>query len=238
MSFLQLISIGSSYNYGNEDQAEFLCVVSRELNNSTNGIVIEPTEKAKVNSSFKRLRVLCDSFIRYKGWKVCLELTPLVRCLQNYCQQLRKWGGKNTNSVSLIVFLLSPTDPSGERLTDVKRHHLSTHLGFLQSQPCSISSFSSPPSNPVHLFHSPSSGVPFHSGGFSHTAPTVLQHNPNNNFFLLLLLLCYIFHNVWRHFKQLIMMIDKRGLLMIMATWFRFWLSLYPHTFNWISTQS
>ncbi|TRZ00228.1 hypothetical protein DNTS_014327 [Danionella cerebrum] len=46
--FEQLISIGSSYNYGNEDQAEFLCVVSRELNNSTNGIVIEPTEKAKI----------------------------------------------------------------------------------------------------------------------------------------------------------------------------------------------
>lgn len=47
--FYQLISIGSSYNYGNEDQAEFLCVVSRELNNSTNGIVIEPSEKAKVS---------------------------------------------------------------------------------------------------------------------------------------------------------------------------------------------
>ncbi|XP_010768263.1 BTB/POZ domain-containing protein KCTD2 [Notothenia coriiceps] len=47
--FEQLISIGSSYNYGNEDQAEFLCVVSRELNNSTNGIVIEPTEKAKTS---------------------------------------------------------------------------------------------------------------------------------------------------------------------------------------------
>uniref|UniRef100_A0A8C6S282 Potassium channel tetramerisation domain containing 2 n=1 Tax=Nannospalax galili TaxID=1026970 RepID=A0A8C6S282_NANGA len=45
--FEQLISIGSSYNYGSEDQAEFLCVVSRELNNSTNGIVIEPSEKAK-----------------------------------------------------------------------------------------------------------------------------------------------------------------------------------------------
>uniref|UniRef100_A0A8C5R759 Potassium channel tetramerization domain containing 2 n=1 Tax=Leptobrachium leishanense TaxID=445787 RepID=A0A8C5R759_9ANUR len=45
--FEQLISIGSSYNYGNEDQAEFLCVVSRELNNSTNGLVIEPSEKAK-----------------------------------------------------------------------------------------------------------------------------------------------------------------------------------------------
>jgi hypothetical protein len=48
--FCQLISIGSSYNYGNEDQAEFLCVVSRELNNSTNGIVIEPSEKAKVKT--------------------------------------------------------------------------------------------------------------------------------------------------------------------------------------------
>ncbi|XP_062886940.1 BTB/POZ domain-containing protein KCTD2-like [Mobula hypostoma] len=46
--FEQLISIGSSYNYGSEDQAEFLCVVSRELNNSTNGIVIEPSEKAKI----------------------------------------------------------------------------------------------------------------------------------------------------------------------------------------------
>ncbi|KAG8446350.1 hypothetical protein GDO86_013981 [Hymenochirus boettgeri] len=40
--FEQLISIGSSYNYGNEDQAEFLCVVSRELNNSTNGLVMSP----------------------------------------------------------------------------------------------------------------------------------------------------------------------------------------------------
>ncbi|MBN3314972.1 KCTD2 protein, partial [Atractosteus spatula] len=47
--YKQLIYIGSSYNYGNEDQAEFLCVVSRELNNSTNGIVIEPSEKAKVS---------------------------------------------------------------------------------------------------------------------------------------------------------------------------------------------
>lgn len=59
--FYQLISIGSSYNYGNEDQAEFLCVVSRELNNSTNGIVIEPSEKAKVGSRFPRS--VCDSFV-------------------------------------------------------------------------------------------------------------------------------------------------------------------------------
>ncbi|XP_018493840.1 BTB/POZ domain-containing protein KCTD5 [Galendromus occidentalis] len=32
--FEQLIPIGSSYNYGNDDQAEFLCVVSRECSTS------------------------------------------------------------------------------------------------------------------------------------------------------------------------------------------------------------
>ncbi|XP_072028150.1 BTB/POZ domain-containing protein KCTD5-like [Amphiura filiformis] len=46
--FEQLINIGSSYTYGNEDQSEFLCVVSRELSN-TNGVsTIEPTDKAKI----------------------------------------------------------------------------------------------------------------------------------------------------------------------------------------------
>ena len=29
MRFLQLINIGSQYQYGNDDHAEFLCVVSR-----------------------------------------------------------------------------------------------------------------------------------------------------------------------------------------------------------------
>ncbi|GCB78432.1 hypothetical protein scyTo_0016822 [Scyliorhinus torazame] len=46
--FEQLVSIGSSYNYGNEDQAEFLCVVSKELHNTTNGISCEPSRKAKL----------------------------------------------------------------------------------------------------------------------------------------------------------------------------------------------
>ncbi|XP_069764118.1 BTB/POZ domain-containing protein KCTD5-like isoform X2 [Narcine bancroftii] len=45
--FEQLVSIGSSYNYGNEDQAEFLCVVSKELHNITNGISCEPSRKVK-----------------------------------------------------------------------------------------------------------------------------------------------------------------------------------------------
>uniref|UniRef100_A0A3B3R8C8 Potassium channel tetramerization domain containing 5a n=1 Tax=Paramormyrops kingsleyae TaxID=1676925 RepID=A0A3B3R8C8_9TELE len=46
--FEQLVSIGSSYNYGNEDQAEFLCVVSKELHNQSYGTSSEPSEKAKV----------------------------------------------------------------------------------------------------------------------------------------------------------------------------------------------
>ncbi|XP_041272855.1 BTB/POZ domain-containing protein KCTD17 isoform X2 [Onychostruthus taczanowskii] len=45
--FEQLVNIGSSYNYGNEDQTEFLCVVSKELYNSPNGVGSEPSHKAK-----------------------------------------------------------------------------------------------------------------------------------------------------------------------------------------------
>ncbi|GAA6095593.1 BTB/POZ domain-containing protein KCTD5a, partial [Tachysurus ichikawai] len=43
----QLVSIGSSYNYGNEDQAEFLCVVSKELHNQSYGTNSEQSDKAK-----------------------------------------------------------------------------------------------------------------------------------------------------------------------------------------------
>lgn len=48
--FMQLVSIGSSYNYGNEDQAEFLCVVSKELHNQSYSNSTQPSEKAKVSS--------------------------------------------------------------------------------------------------------------------------------------------------------------------------------------------
>lgn len=46
--FEQLINIGSQYNYGNDEHAEFLCVVSRECCSSVNTNDIEPTDRAKV----------------------------------------------------------------------------------------------------------------------------------------------------------------------------------------------
>ena len=45
----QLINIGSQYQYGNDDHAEFLCVVSREYPNAVSSEkVTEPTDRAKV----------------------------------------------------------------------------------------------------------------------------------------------------------------------------------------------
>ncbi|XP_043923953.1 BTB/POZ domain-containing protein KCTD17-like [Protopterus annectens] len=45
--FEQLVNIGSSYNYGSEDQTEFLCVVSKELHNTANGMSCEPVRKKR-----------------------------------------------------------------------------------------------------------------------------------------------------------------------------------------------
>ncbi|XP_060245081.1 BTB/POZ domain-containing protein KCTD17 isoform X5 [Meriones unguiculatus] len=45
--FEQLVNIGSSYNYGSEDQAEFLCVVSKELHSSPHGLSSESSRKTK-----------------------------------------------------------------------------------------------------------------------------------------------------------------------------------------------
>ena len=50
--FEQLINIGSSYQYGNDDHAEFLCVVSREVaSNATDENGPQHTDKAKVISN-------------------------------------------------------------------------------------------------------------------------------------------------------------------------------------------
>lgn len=45
---LQMVNIGSSYSYGTEDQAEFLCVVSKELHTSGGGLGTEQSHKNKV----------------------------------------------------------------------------------------------------------------------------------------------------------------------------------------------
>lgn len=47
---LQLISVGSNYNYGSEDQSEFLCVVSRDVSDSQEqgATGTEQSDKAKV----------------------------------------------------------------------------------------------------------------------------------------------------------------------------------------------
>ncbi|KAG7507328.1 BTB/POZ domain-containing protein KCTD5-like isoform X2 [Solea senegalensis] len=42
-----MVNIGSSYSYGTEDQAEFLCVVSKELHTPGSGLVQEQSHKTK-----------------------------------------------------------------------------------------------------------------------------------------------------------------------------------------------
>ncbi|XP_062859204.1 BTB/POZ domain-containing protein KCTD5 isoform X2 [Trichomycterus rosablanca] len=47
--FEQMVNIGSSYSYGTEDQAEFLCVVSKELHTSGGGLGPEQNHKTKAS---------------------------------------------------------------------------------------------------------------------------------------------------------------------------------------------
>lgn len=46
-----MVNIGSSYSYGTEDQAEFLCVVSKELHTSGGGLGTEQSHKTKVGET-------------------------------------------------------------------------------------------------------------------------------------------------------------------------------------------
>ena len=49
--FEQLIKIGSQYNYGGDEHAEFLCVVSREYASQPGDDDCERTDRAKVSDS-------------------------------------------------------------------------------------------------------------------------------------------------------------------------------------------
>ena len=46
--FEQLVNIGSQYNYGTDEHAEFLCVVSRECDVSNGDKEVELNDRAKV----------------------------------------------------------------------------------------------------------------------------------------------------------------------------------------------
>ncbi|XP_042623441.1 BTB/POZ domain-containing protein KCTD5-like isoform X2 [Cyprinus carpio] len=46
-----MVNIGSSYSYGTEDQAEFLCVVSKELHTSGGGLGTEQSHKTKTSDT-------------------------------------------------------------------------------------------------------------------------------------------------------------------------------------------
>ncbi|XP_061561488.1 BTB/POZ domain-containing protein KCTD5 isoform X2 [Phycodurus eques] len=57
--FEQMVNIGSSYSYGTEDQAEFLCVVSKELHTPGSGLGTEQSHKTKLcsDSPLKKLEM-------------------------------------------------------------------------------------------------------------------------------------------------------------------------------------
>uniref|UniRef100_A0A8C9WLB4 Potassium channel tetramerization domain containing 17 n=1 Tax=Scleropages formosus TaxID=113540 RepID=A0A8C9WLB4_SCLFO len=67
--FEQMVNIGSSYSYGTEDQAEFLCVVSKELHTPGSGTCTEQSHKTKV----RPLRVAADRSLSQNHW-----VTPWV----------------------------------------------------------------------------------------------------------------------------------------------------------------
>lgn len=93
--YFQLVNIGSQYNYGSEDHAEFLCVVSKECPNIVNGQESEPSEKAKVihlinlfvSSLFLSVRPL------FRNWCILLWLlsNPGKWCPRTWMKPEYSW---------------------------------------------------------------------------------------------------------------------------------------------------
>ncbi|RMC17478.1 hypothetical protein DUI87_05139 [Hirundo rustica rustica] len=86
--FEQLVSIGSSYNYGNEDQAEFLCVVSKELHNTPYGTTSEPSEKAKTDEI---LDACLFSSVELKSVETIGNLNMSGIALSRLAQERKAW---------------------------------------------------------------------------------------------------------------------------------------------------
>lgn len=71
----QMVNIGSSYSYGTEDQAEFLCVVSKELHTAGSGLGTEQSHKTKVTPCLDPPNVSGGS-----GFRVFLSFVCIFDC--------------------------------------------------------------------------------------------------------------------------------------------------------------
>lgn len=93
--FEQMVNIGSSYSYGTEDQAEFLCVVSKELHTAGSGLGTEQSHKTKVsldilhehtsifqNTLWGEAAKLCVSCVRMCVFLLCCAMCERVEVSQ------------------------------------------------------------------------------------------------------------------------------------------------------------
>lgn len=90
-----MVNIGSSYSYGTEDQAEFLCVVSKELHTAGSGLGTEQSHKTKVsldilhehtsifqNTLWGEAAKLCVSCVRMCVFLLCCAMCERVEVSQ------------------------------------------------------------------------------------------------------------------------------------------------------------
>lgn len=90
-----MVNIGSSYSYGTEDQAEFLCVVSKELHTAGSGLGTEQSRKTKVsldilhehtsifqNTLWGEAAKLCVSCVRMCVFLLCCAMCERVEVSQ------------------------------------------------------------------------------------------------------------------------------------------------------------
>lgn len=73
-----MVNIGSSYSYGTEDQAEFLCVVSKELHTAGSSLGTEQSHKTKVDAC---LFFYCLKTLEDQAARLCLCLIRVCMCV-------------------------------------------------------------------------------------------------------------------------------------------------------------
>ncbi|XP_039892457.1 BTB/POZ domain-containing protein KCTD5 isoform X3 [Simochromis diagramma] len=76
--FEQMVNIGSSYSYGTEDQAEFLCVVSKELHTAGSGLGTEQSHKTKVSLDILHEHTsIFQNTLWGEAAKLCVSCVPM-----------------------------------------------------------------------------------------------------------------------------------------------------------------